>query len=114
MLDLDQAIRERHSTRMFLPGPVPRELMNEAVTLAPPSNSNIQPWHVVFVSGLPRDRLVAAQLGHTAEGVSKKRMSFFSGSELDGPTAPQFSNSGSDCARGWALNEADRKRAAST
>jgi nitroreductase len=45
MLDLDQAIRERHSTRLFLPQPVPRELVNEALALAQyaPSNSNIQP-----------------------------------------------------------------------
>jgi nitroreductase len=46
MLELDQAIRERHSTRMFLPHqPVPRELLDEALTLAQcaPSNSNIQP-----------------------------------------------------------------------
>src|SRR6201997_2670544 len=62
MLDLDQAIRERHSTRLFLPQPVPRELVNEALTLAQyaPSNSNIQPWHMVFASGASRDRLVAA------------------------------------------------------
>src|SRR5262249_18285461 len=65
MLDLDQCIRERHSTRMFLSNrPVPRELMDEALTLAQcaPSNSNIQPWHMVFVSGPSRDRLVAALL----------------------------------------------------
>jgi nitroreductase len=31
MLDLDQAIRERHSTRLFLPQPVPRELVNGPV-----------------------------------------------------------------------------------
>jgi nitroreductase len=64
MLDLDQTIRERHSTRMFLPRPVPRELVNEALALAQcaPSNSNIQPWHMVFASGAPRDRLVAALL----------------------------------------------------
>jgi nitroreductase len=64
MLDLDQAIRERHSTRMFLPQPVPRELVNEALALAQdaPSNSNIQPWHMVFASGASRDRLVAALL----------------------------------------------------
>jgi nitroreductase len=62
MLDLDQAIRQRHSTRMFLPRPVPRELVDEALGLAQyaPSNSNIQPWHMVFASGPPRDRLVAA------------------------------------------------------
>ena len=65
MLELDQAIRERHSTRMFLPHqPVPRELLNEALALAQcaPSNSNIQPWHIVFASGAARDRLVAALL----------------------------------------------------
>jgi nitroreductase len=63
-LDLDQAIRERHSTRMFLPQPVPRELVDEALALAQcaPSNSNIQPWHVVFAAGAPRDRLVTALL----------------------------------------------------
>src|SRR5262244_754078 len=63
-LELDQAIRERHSTRMFLPQPVPRELVDEALALAQcaPSNSNIQPWHMVFATGAARDRLVAALL----------------------------------------------------
>jgi nitroreductase len=63
MLNLDDAIRSRHSTRMFLPQkPVPRELVDEALALAQcaPSNSNIQPWYIYFVSGARRDRLVAA------------------------------------------------------
>jgi nitroreductase len=49
---------------MFLPQPVSRELVDEALALAQsaPSNSNIQPWHIVFASGAPRDRLVAALL----------------------------------------------------
>ena len=64
MFDLEQAILERHSTRLFLPQPVPRALLDEALALAThaPSNSNIQPWHMVFASGPPRDRLVAALL----------------------------------------------------
>jgi nitroreductase family protein len=64
MLDLDHAIRERHSTRLFLPRPVPRELVDRALVLAQcaPSNSNIQPWHVIFASRACRDRLVAALL----------------------------------------------------
>ncbi|MDX1885545.1 nitroreductase [Mycolicibacterium sp. 120270] len=65
MYDLEQAITERHSTRMFLPDkPVPAELVQEALDLAmrAPSNSNIQPWHVVLASGPARDRLVAALL----------------------------------------------------
>src|SRR4029077_11910774 len=59
MSDLDRAILERHSTRMFLPHPVPREVVDEALALAQhaPSNSNIQPWRLVFVSGTARGRL---------------------------------------------------------
>ena len=62
MSDLDRAILERHSTRMFLPGSVPREAVDEALALAQhaPSNSYIQPWRLVFVSGASRDRLKAA------------------------------------------------------
>jgi nitroreductase len=63
MLNLDDAIRRRHSTRMFLPQkPVPRELVDQALVLAQcaPSNSDIQPWHIYLVSGVRRDRLVAA------------------------------------------------------
>jgi nitroreductase len=49
---------------MFLPRPVPRELLEEALALAQcaPSNSNIQPWHLVFACGAARDRLVTALL----------------------------------------------------
>jgi hypothetical protein len=56
MSDLDEVIRERRSTRMFLPDPVPRHLVDEAVELAmrAPSNSNMQPWDLVFASGAAR------------------------------------------------------------
>ncbi len=62
MYDLEDTIRQRHSTRLFLPDPVPRHLVHESLELAmrAPSNSNVQPWHMVFVSGAARDRLVAA------------------------------------------------------
>jgi hypothetical protein len=40
-LDLDQAIKDRHSTRMFLPQPVPRELVDEALALARPERPGI-------------------------------------------------------------------------
>ena len=71
MFDLDKAIRERHSTRMFLPlQPVPRALVDEALALAvcAPSNSNIQPWHMVFASGSALDRLVKALLEAARRG----------------------------------------------
>jgi nitroreductase len=65
MSDLDRAILERHSTRMFLPQPVPREIVDEALSLAQhaPSNSNIQPWRLVFASRTARDRLKDALFG---------------------------------------------------
>ena len=72
-LVLDEAIRERHSTRMFLPQSVPRALLDESVALAQraPSSSNIQPWHMVFASGPPRNRLVAALLSEVRRGPPK-------------------------------------------
>jgi nitroreductase len=49
----------------FLPRPVPREVVDEALDLAQhaPSNSNIQPWRLVFASGTARDRLKDALFG---------------------------------------------------
>lgn len=65
MYDLEDTIAKRHSTRLFLRDkPVPQHHVTEALDLAirAPSNSNIQPWHVVFASGPARDRLVEALL----------------------------------------------------
>jgi nitroreductase len=74
MYDLEDAIRNRHSTRLFLRDePVPKELVQEALELAvrAPSNSNIQPWRVVFNSGPARDRLVEALLQEADKGDPK-------------------------------------------
>lgn len=59
MFDLDQTIKDRHSTRKFLSEPVPQALLDEALALAQhaPSNSNIQPWRLVFAQGGRRYRL---------------------------------------------------------
>ena len=65
MYDLEKAITDRRSIRLFLRDkPVPRDVVTEALELAvrAPSNSNIQPWHLVLVSGPARDRLVEALL----------------------------------------------------
>ncbi|MEZ0356209.1 nitroreductase [Mycobacterium sp. SA01] len=63
MSELDQVVRARRSTRLFHSGrPVQRADVLEALDLArrAPSNSNSQPWHLVFASGPALDRLVAA------------------------------------------------------
>jgi nitroreductase len=69
MTELDDVVRERRSTRLFLRDkPVPRELLDEALSLAmrAPSNSNIQPWRVFIAEGPRRDRLVEALLEEAA------------------------------------------------
>jgi nitroreductase len=69
MTELDKVVRQRRSTRLFLPDkPVPRELLEEALSLAmrAPSNSNVQPWRVFIASGPRRDRLVEALLENAA------------------------------------------------
>ena len=74
MYDLEEAITERRSTRLFLRDkPVPPALVDEALTLAmrAPSNSNVQPWHLILASGPARDRLVEALLDE-AEATSPK------------------------------------------
>jgi nitroreductase len=71
MYDLEQAVLTRRSTRLFLRDkPVPKQLLLEALELAirAPSNSNIQPWRVVFNSGSARDRLVEALLEEAQKG----------------------------------------------
>jgi len=93
MLDLDLAITERHSTRMFLPRPVPRVLVDQALTLAQhaPSNSNIQPWHIVFASGTSRDRLVAALLEEARRrqnGVRRRKLLSSGGSPSSSADSP--------------------------
>ena len=65
MTDFEEVVKERLSTRLFLRDkPVPRELLDEALSLAmrAPSNSNVQPWRVFVASGPRRDRLVEALL----------------------------------------------------
>ena len=65
MYDLEKAITDRRSIRLFLRDrPVPSGLVVESLELAirAPSNSNVQPWHVVFASGPARDRLAEALL----------------------------------------------------
>ncbi|HEY9604402.1 MAG TPA: nitroreductase [Allocoleopsis sp.] len=69
MFDLDQTIQDRHSTRKFLSQPVPRALLDEALALAQcaPSNSNIQPWRIVFAIDARRDRLKEALLNQAKQ-----------------------------------------------
>ena len=58
-MDVVQAIKERRSIRAFKPDPVPREKIEELLTLAlqAPSAINLQPWEFTIVVGEERERL---------------------------------------------------------
>jgi nitroreductase len=58
---LSTLLLNRHSTRAFLPIPVPTEALHKALQLAQlaPSNSNIQNWSLHLVSGKALERLTS-------------------------------------------------------
>jgi nitroreductase len=58
-MDALEAIRERRSARAFKPVPVPREKVEEILSLAvnAPSANNLQPWEFVVVMDEERERL---------------------------------------------------------
>ena len=60
--ELLQFIAARRSVRAFLPDPVPRADLERILATAAraPSGTNMQPWHVHVVTGVTRERLVAA------------------------------------------------------
>ena len=77
MVDVTEAVRDRHSVRAFRDAPVERRLIAEILELAAraPSGGNLQPWHVDAVSGADlavlkarvRDSLAAKRMGEGTE-----------------------------------------------
>jgi nitroreductase len=61
---LTHSVLSRHSTRKFLPTTVPIEHVKESLSIAQhsPSNSNIQPWRALFISGTELNSLKVALL----------------------------------------------------
>lgn len=72
LVSVDDAIRGRRSVRGFLPDPVPREVIVDALRVAQhaPSNCNVQPWRVTVASGATRDRLKAALVDAVSSGAA--------------------------------------------
>jgi nitroreductase len=61
----------RHSTRSFLPTPVPFNLLHDALSLTQntPSNSNLQPWRIKIVTGDALSRLSDALISAVTAGL---------------------------------------------
>jgi nitroreductase len=82
---LSTLLRERRSTRAFLPEPVPHETIAAALAdaQATPSNCNTQPWDVHVVSGATRQRLADAL--HEANAAGQVSLDFsFDASSFEG------------------------------
>lgn len=63
---------QRRSVRQFQPDPVPTETIRRIleVTLATPSNCNVQPWHIHLVSGLALKCWSSALISEVEAGVT--------------------------------------------
>lgn len=59
-MHVDQALRQRISIRAFKSDPVPQELVREVLDVArwSPSGGNVQPWHVIAVTGVEREAVI--------------------------------------------------------
>ena len=58
-MDYEKAALERRSIRGYKPDPVPKELIDEVISVArlAPSSMNTQPWHFHVISGSPLERI---------------------------------------------------------
>ncbi|MFE0748528.1 nitroreductase [Gordonia sp. NPDC058843] len=74
-MQYDEVILGRRSIRGFTPDPVPRELIEEILTLAmrAPSSMNTQPWNFHVITGEPLDRIRAGNTERNLAGVPHSR-----------------------------------------
>ncbi|WP_036553571.1 nitroreductase [Nocardioides insulae] len=86
MKTYDDVVQGRRSIRGFKAAPVPRELIEEVLTLAlrAPSSLNSQPWNFTVVTGAALDRIRAGNTERTLAGVPDSR-EFRKGEQYAGP-----------------------------
>ena len=72
----------RRSIRAFRQQPVPREVLEEVISLATraPSSMNSQPWHLHVLTGEPLDRIRAENTERMVTGVAPSKETRDSGS----------------------------------
>ena len=73
--DYETLARERRSIRGFKPDPVPRDLIDELITIAKqaPSSMNTQPWHFRVVTGETLERIREGNVQRSLDGVPASR-----------------------------------------
>lgn len=74
-LTYDEVVLGRRSIRGYLDKPVPRELIEEVLSLAmrSPSSMNTQPWHFHVIAGEPLDRIRRGNTENILAGVPDSR-----------------------------------------
>jgi len=84
-MTFDEVVLGRRSIRGYLNKPVPRELIEEVLTLAmrAPSSMNSQPWHFHIITGEPLDRIRAGNTERNLAGVPHSR-EFRTGTAFEG------------------------------
>lgn len=70
--EIDRLASVRRSVRAFKPDPVPQDIIKRVldITLATPSNCNVQPWHIHIISGDALQRLSKAMLEQARAGLT--------------------------------------------
>ena len=73
-MQFDDVILGRRSIRGYKPDAVPKELIEEIITLAmrAPSSMNTQPWSFYVITGEPLNRIRAGNTERTMAGVPAK------------------------------------------
>lgn len=74
-MQFDDVIMGRRSIRGYKPDPVPRELIEEIITMAmrAPSSMNTQPWNFYIITGEPLDRIRKGNTERNMSGVPQSR-----------------------------------------
>ena len=74
-MTFSELIKARRSVRGYRPDPVPREVIEEIISVAKwaPSSMNTQPWHVHVVTGEPLDNIRRGNTENMLAGVQPKR-----------------------------------------
>ena len=74
-LTYDDVVLGRRSIRGYLDKPVPRELIEEVLSLAmrAPSSMNTQPWHFHVITGEPLDRIRRGNTDNILAGMPDSR-----------------------------------------
>ncbi len=74
-MTFSELIKARRSVRGYRPDPVPREVIEEIISVAKwaPSSMNTQPWHVHVVTGEPLDNIRRGNTENMVAGVPPKR-----------------------------------------